>query len=481
MQSPKRPRTPSGNQNAPHLYIMLELFAALADVPDRPSVEAWLSERGEMRTLAADEVLMQPGDPVEHMSFVLNGAIELMLMHQSDRRLHLQAVLREGDITGTLPYSRLRASTGKATAREQSKLFRIHKDHFPALVNEQPALAEALVHFLTTRVRDFTRQDVQSEKLTALGQMAAGLAHELNNPAAALRSLSQEMERRLAALAPTLACLPSGSAAAIGERLTVFPRPPMDSLTGLSKSRARRELEDWLELDLAAKDPVTLAADLTDLNYTRAQIEPALRDLPPADAACLITLETQIMGLRNLSMDMAEASGRISGLVQAIKDFSHMDQAADPQPVDLRGSLATTLRLMAHKLRDGQVLLENELPSDLPQALAQPGELGQVWTNVLDNAIHAARQAQTLPGRVRITGGTTGGMVWIDFEDNGPGIPSELKERIYEPFFTTKKVGEGTGLGLDMVRRLVDGNDGDINLQSEPGKTVFRIALPVAV
>lgn len=458
---------------------MLELFSQFDNLPDKAETEAWLLEHGIIRQVPAGELLMKEGDPADHLTLVLSGQIELMLVHQSDRRMHLQSVLQAGSITGLLPYSRLKTATGRATARQDSDIYQLHRSQFRALIIEQPELTEALVHHMTTRVRDFTQQNVQAEKLAALGQMAAGLAHELNNPASALRSLAQELARRLDALAPALACLPAGGSERVILLLMHFP-PPSASLSGLAKARSRRDLEDWLEIDLAMADAPTLASDLSDAGYTKEGLGDICQGLQPEEAYCLLTLQTQILGLKGLATDMGEASQRIFGLVQAVKDFSHMDQAQDAQPVVLADSLATTLRLMAHKFRESHVELENTLTADLPHALARPGELSQVWTNIIDNALYAAAKAPQPPGRIRIYGSTSGETVSISIEDNGAGIPADVLPRIFEPFYTTKNVGEGTGLGLELVRRIVVGSQGDVKVESKPGCTVFTVILPAA-
>lgn len=454
---------------------MLEIFPALADVAGRPEAEAWLLAHAEPLTLAPGQTLMEEGDPIDYMYLVLEGEIELLLQHQADRKLHLQGVLGPGAISGVLPYSRLRVANGRATARTPARLLRLHRRHFQPLVAEQPALAEALVHQLTNRVRDFIRQDVQAEKLTALGQMAATLAHELNNPAAALGSLAQALGRRLGGLGAALRCAPG--AGAVGQAIEGWPQPAGGPLSGLAQARARQALEDYLA-DALGLDP-ELATDYADAGYQLPDLQRATEGLPPAEAACLLALQGQVLGLQNLAQDMAAAAGRISTLVQDVKSFTHMDQGQDLQPLDLDANLATAVRLMLPKFRQAGVVLANRVPDDLPWAVAPPGALGQVWTNLLDNALDAARQTRQPPPTVTLEGGTTGGHVWISVADNGPGIAEADLPRIFEPFFTTKPVGEGTGLGLELVRRVVTLAGGDVQVQSAPGQTVFTVVLPV--
>ncbi len=454
---------------------MLELFPALADVPERAAAEAWLLAHAERLELAPGQALMVEGEPIDYMYLVLAGELELLLQHQSDRKLHLQGVLGPGAITGVLPYSRLRTASGRATARTPVVLLRLHRDRFRPLIVEQPALAEALVHQLTNRVRDFIRQDVQAEKLTALGQMAATLAHELNNPAAALGSLAQALQRRLAALGPALCCLPGSGA--VGHGLEAWPAPPAAPPTGLAKARARQALEDYLAEDLGL-DP-DLATDLVDAGYQRADVEQATAGLAAPEAACVLALQGQLLALQNLAQDMAAAAGRISGLVHDVKSFTHMDQAQDLQPLDVDANLATAVRLLQPKFRQAGVRLDNQVPHDLPWAQGPPGALSQVWTNLLDNALYAALQTAAPPPQVRIEGGTTGTTVWIRITDNGPGIAEADLPRIFEPFFTTKPVGEGTGLGLELVRRVAQLAGGDVQVASVPGQTTFTVVLPV--
>jgi signal transduction histidine kinase len=167
---------------------------------------------------------------------------------------------------------------------------------------------------------------------------------------------------------------------------------------------------------------------------------------------------------------------RISGLVQAIKGFTHMDQATVAEPVDLTLNLNNTVTILRSKARAKSIAVVVDVEPDLPRVRGFVGELNQVWANLIDNALDAVADA----GRVEVTAKRERQRVVVRVVDNGPGIPAEIRARIFDPFFTTKPVGRGTGLGLDIVRRLVSHNDAEIDVESRPGRTEFRVSLPLA-
>jgi len=180
--------------------------------------------------------------------------------------------------------------------------------------------------------------------------------------------------------------------------------------------------------------------------------------------------------VRRLARDIERAASRVHALVSAIKGITYMDRATTPEPVDLAKGLTDTLAVLAKKARDKSASLTVDVPKDLPRAIGFGGELNQVWINLVDNALDAINDG----GRVTVTAREEAGMVVVHVLDDGPGIPADVQSKIFDPFFTTKPVGKGTGLGLDIVRRLVDQNSGRIDLDSSPGRTEFRVRLPAA-
>ena len=179
------------------------------------------------------------------------------------------------------------------------------------------------------------------------------------------------------------------------------------------------------------------------------------------------------LNLATLADEVGQSTGRISELVRAMKEYSYMDKTA-MREVDVREGLESTLTILAHKLKKG-VTVEKYYAEGLPRVCANGGELNQVWTNIVDNAVDAMRGH----GNLKVKTSRDDGHVLVEISDDGPGIPRETKNRIFEPFFTTKGVGEGTGLGLDIVRRIVAGHRGEIRVDSAPGETTFKVRLPI--
>jgi signal transduction histidine kinase len=311
--------------------------------------------------------------------------------------------------------------------------------------------------------------------------MAAGLAHELNNPAAAVRRAASSLDEAMAdALGAALRLhahpLPPGHQALL-DRLHADARGYCASpipLGPLERSDREDALSDWLDargvgeawelapvLVTGGVSPGTLAAVEAEMGAER--LEPVVRWL-----AATLTATT-------LLKELTQSAQRISQLVGSIKEYSHMDQSPELQDTDLHRGLESTLALLAHKLKDG-VEVTREYDASLPPVCAYAGELNQVWTNLIDNAVDA------MGGKGRLTVRTwhDSGQATVEIADDGPGVPPDIQDRMWEPFFTTKGVGEGSGLGLDIVRRIVQRrHGGSIRLVSRPGDTRFQVTLRV--
>jgi signal transduction histidine kinase len=329
---------------------------------------------------------------------------------------------------------------------------------------------------MVDRARAFKVSDHQVEKIASLGKLAAGLAHELNNPASAAARSAQLVSEALAesddaSRAVGAAGLEASELAMIERVRTVCLATPSSSvLSPIERADREEAFSDWL-LDHDSDD--ALAASLADTDVRIEMLDELAENLDPSKLIVSLRWVAAGCTVRALARDIERAASRVHELVSAVKGFTYMDQAQAAEPVDVAKGLKDTLAVMAAKARGKSVSMKIDVPTDLPRVRGFGGELNQVWANLVDNALDAVPAG----GRVTVTARAEAGKVVVRVTDNGAGIPADVKSRIFDPFFTTKAVGKGTGLGLDIVRRLVDRNDGMIEVQSEPGRTEFRVTL----
>lgn len=461
--------------DAADLIARLAAHRAVGRAP-RAELE-WLVEHGTLAHYEPGCLIARKGEPIDGVFIILKGRVS----HRTDRGGTWRKVLdwREGDVTGQLPYSRMAFSPGNSVVEEPTELLRVDRAHLTAIPVKCPCVTEALVHLMLDRARAFKSSDLQVEKMASLGKLAAGLAHELNNPASAAARSSQLISRALiesdeAARALGAARLDAQALSRIDHISSLcFGAPPTQVRSPIEQADREEEMADWLA-DNGADD--ALAASLAETDVTIGLLDELAATI--TGDALRATLRWLAAGctVRGLARDIERATSRVHALVSAVKGFTYMDHAAVPEPVDLKTGLTDTLAMLAAKARAKSASLTVEVPADLPRVRGIGGELNQVWANLIDNALDAVG----VGGRVMVTARAEGTRVVVRVTDDGPGIPAEVKSRMFDPFFTTKPVGKGTGLGLDIVRRLVDGNDGQIEVESEPGRTEFRVALPVA-
>ncbi len=436
----------------------------------------WLAEHGTLRHLAAGEVLSHKGVQVEGLYVVLTGHVSLSV----DRGSGPQKIIewRAGEVSGILPYSRLTSPPGDAVAQEPAEILALSRELLRALTRECFVITSILVHTMLDRARLFTSSDLQNEKMISLGKLSAGLAHELNNPASAIERSAALLEDRLeeaetATHALGVARLSDAQLGAVETiRKACLAREPHGVRSPVEQAEREETIADWLEdhdldadsADVLADTPVTLEA----LDQLAGAVQGAVLGvvLRWAAAGCAV---------RSLASEIQEAAMRISGLVTAIKGFTHMDQAMVAEPVDLGLSLANTVTVLRAKARQKSATVAIELEAGLPRVRGFAGELNQIWGNLIDNALDAVEEG----GHVEVKASREGERVVVRIVDDGPGIPAAIRERIFDPFFSTKPMGQGTGLGLDIVRRLVRHNDGVIEVDSKPGRTEFRVALTI--
>jgi len=450
----------------------LRRIPLFADLPD-DQLDWFLRQAQEMNLKAGDTYSRQ-GDPADAMFVILQGQL------QGRGEIGGEAIafdLEPGEVTGLLPFSRMKRFTVSGRAVTDSRALRFPSALFPELVQKMPELTQRLVGLMSDRIRETTRLEQQRDRLASLGKLSAGLAHELNNPASAAKRATSQLREMLtkirnASLELGRRDLSAVQKAEIEKVEASFTRTdivPPDALT-------MSDLEDQIDSLLRShgqNDLWQLAAGLARRNIKPEAVESLFANLDADTARAALVRISASVEISSLLHEIESSTSRISELVGAIKEYTHMDQAP-VQNVDVVKSLETTLIILNHKLKRGVTVQRQYHP--VPLLVNSFGsELNQVWTNIIDNAIDAMHGS----GELRIRTYRDDGCAVVEIADNGPGIPDEVQPRIFEPFFTTKGVGEGTGLGLDTVQRIVKKHRGNIQVSSRPGDTRFQIWLPL--
>ncbi|NTU85915.1 MAG: histidine kinase [Chloroflexales bacterium] len=328
-------------------------------------------------------------------------------------------------------------------------------------------------------MQGYTAMRHQQEKLAALGKLSAGLSHELNNPASAASRAAGSLREGLPTLqSRALRLCKLGMGGDQIDRLAAFQaglasrQVGLAPLSSLERSDHEDELGDWLaERDVPGA--FDLAAPLVAAGVSPDELAGLVEGLPPAAVAEALAWLAESAGADGLLAEIELSTRRIADLVGAVKSYSYIDQGP-VQEVEINRDLENTLAVLAHKLKKG-VEVQREYAPALPKIMGRGGELNQVWTNLIVNAI----EAMGYKGTLRIITRCEHDFVMVEVADSGPGIPPEVVPRIFEPFFTTKGVGKGTGLGLDISYRIVRQHNGTIEVQSQPGNTRFIVRLPL--
>jgi signal transduction histidine kinase len=440
-----------------------------------------LIEIGTEVELEPGDVLFRQGDENYQFFVVLDG--EIRITSQVGQEEKLLAIHDPGEFTGEI--SMLTGGPAIATARSvaKSRVVRIEPDTFRRLVADCPPVARVVLSAMAARASDVDAQLRQQEKLAALGKLAAGLAHELNNPAAAAGRAAAQLRETISGLQTLVIARQRPFSDAERKVLGEVQRQALEcaardepALDPLAQSDLEDALTDWLEgqgVEGAWKLAPVLAA---------AGLDPDRLDAMAGEmgAEGLVAVLPWIEGVLNLAdlLDQVEQStSRMSDLVAAIKEYSYMDRAPQ-QEIDLHDGIETTLKIMDYEIRKAKVDVVREYDRNLPKLCAHGNELNQVWTNLIDNAVDAMRDQGK--GTLTIRTSRHKDDAVIEVTDTGPGIPPPIQRRIFEPFFTTKEAGEGSGLGLDIARRVVKArHKGDIRFESRPGETTFEVRLPL--
>ena len=431
---------------------------------------------GTVLELKPGDILFREGETAYCFYIVLSGQIKIT------RHLGLEEIVvtihHQGEFTGDLNMLTGGVSQVTATSTDVSRV--IQFADFKELLKGCPHSVDVFVPALAERSKDLEVKLRQQEKLAALGKLSAGLAHELNNPAAAGKRAAQQLGKAIASLQQKMLALrgqyfsPDHRQLLSELQQQAIAKSQCDlCLSPLEQSDREDELADWLET-LGIDNAWEIAPSLVNVGIERSQLEILAQEMEAtAFTEALMWLEASLT-TNSLVTDLEHSTTRISDLVGAIKNYSYMDRDKI-QEVNIHDGLDNTLKILHHKLKYGITVIK-EYNDDIPQVSVYGGELNQVWTNLIDNAIDA------MDGKGELTIRTTleDTCVLVEIIDNGAGIPAELQSRIFEPFFTSKAVGKGSGLGLDISRRIiVQRHKGNLRFESQPGKTSFQVRIPL--
>jgi signal transduction histidine kinase len=454
---------------------------AFRDLPDE--MLEWVIEKAEYAEFNDGELIVGKDQPIDHMWILLSGSAHFYL-DVNGSMVHYYNFENDeasGGVGGILPYSRMTKSPGYSYASGQIRSLLLHKRFFPELEKRSNLLIQRLISSMTNRARVFATIQLQQEKVSALGKLSAGIAHELNNPASAINRISHELTQRLVRnFDLTEKLLYHGVnhehihlfREILKERISVSPMT--SKLPPVKRMELEDDTRDWLE-NRKIPHAAELSEAFVEMGVTIMELE-QICELTgiKACADVLIWLENHITSQKIIN-DLEHASERISKLVGAVKSHVHMDRSSGIQTSDLRSDIENTLTLLGHKIREKSITIDRQYAEGLPMVECNPGELNQVWMNLVDNAIYA----MSARGKLIIRLYPQNDDMKIHIIDDGQGISKEALPRIFDPFFTTKKVGEGTGIGLDLVHRIVKKHNGDIKVTSAPGCTEFVVCLPL--
>ena len=435
----------------------------------------WFLSRSQELQMKPGDIYARQGAPADAMFVVLEGEVQGRGELAGDTVI---LPIPAGSVTGILPFSRMKNFTLGGRAVTDAHLLRFPASLFPELVQKSPELATRLVGLMSDRIRETTRFEQQRDRLAALGKLSAGLAHELNNPASAAKRASSQLRDLLKRIRDAshelgkfdLTPTQRAEIERLEASLTQTGASPLDPLVA-------SDLEDQLDSLLRShgqNDMWQLAADLARRNFRPEALEQLFLNLDADTARAALVRISASLEISGLLNEIESSASRISDLVRAIKEYTFMDQAP-LQNVDVVKTLENTLTILNHKLKHGVTVRRDYRDTSL-SVNSFGSELSQVWTNLIDNAIDAMGGQ----GELYVRAYRDDNCVVVEIADNGPGISPEVMPHIYEPFFTTKGVGEGTGLGLDTVKRIIRKHHGTIQVRSKPGDTCFQVWLPVA-
>lgn len=440
----------------------------------------WLIKNSRHYTMKAGECMFRPGEPITGMHIIVHGKLRLYIMQENFKRE--LTTLSDKDITGYLPYSRGKIANGYGDFLTDTQLMTFPVERSYELIKDHFELTQALVHVMSNRVREYTAMQQQNEKMMALGKLSAGLAHEFNNPASAIVRDSHALKKQLR-LQPdsfrtvmAIQMTPQQVDHVSGELFRMLDKKSPVRLSLRERSNREDELTDWFD-ERGVENGADMAENFVEFGFTAGDLDNFRDGIADQFLSPVFNWVNNNLIIEKIVEDIENASGRIADLVLSVKTFTHMDQGQEKQSTDIHTGIRNTLTMLGYKLRKGNIKLVEAYDETLPPVTAVVGELNQVWTNIIDNALDAMEQNGKGTLTIRTLRDRDDGRVFIT--DDGPGIAPEIISRIFDPFFTTKEIGRGTGMGLEVVQRIISQHRGAIKVNSVPGHTEFMICLPL--
>lgn len=431
---------------------------------------------GEIIEVAPGATLVEQDAPAEFFFVNLDG--EIRISRRYDQQEVLLAVNKPGMYMGEIPLLLEAPWAAIVRVSKPTRLFRINEENFWRMLSTCPSVAKEIFRTAANRLRNLEGYSHQRQKLVSLGTMAAGLAHELNNPAAAARRAAAQLDQTIAALQAMICKLGKALKADDWEHLLAAEQDAArhlkeaSSIDSLTRSDREEALTRWLDLH-GIPEGWKLAPSFVNAGLDADWIAALTQKLTGGShAAALNWLEARLT-VQSLLKLIDQSTGRVAELVKAIKSYSHMDESP-MQEIDVHEGIESTLVMLGYKLKNMEVV--RAFDRSAPRIMAYGSELNQVWTNLIDNAIDAVNGS----GKICIGTFVEDNQLVVEIMDNGRGIPLEIQARMFEPFFTTKAVGSGTGLGLLISHRIVaNRHGGEIEFESKPGETRFKVRLPL--
>lgn len=439
-----------------------------------------LCEMVERVHLPAGQVLFEEGSRGDRAYVIESGELEVIKI--SAGQPILLDLRRAGDVIGEIALLEDTPRTATLRALSDSILLAINQEQFDHLTNSSPTAARALYNIVLARYRNMTASMRQRDKMAQLGTLTAGVAHELNNPAAAVKRGAGQLQEALESFAAAQTEIARLSLDAhqrtrleeTAAQARAAAGKPLDYLDPLARSDREYELESWLE-ERDVPDAWDLAPTLAELRYDVDGLASFAGHLAADQVPVAIHWLGAVYTVYNLLAEVGQGASRISEIVKSLKSYAYLDQAP-VQEVDIHEGLDNTLVILRHKL--GRIKVRREYAADLPKIQGYGSELNQVWTNLIDNAADALEN--TAAPEITLRTLVEDAWVIVEIQDNGPGIPPEIQSRVFDAFFTTKPPGKGTGMGLDISYKIVaQKHRGHVSVVSRPGFTCFQVSLPL--